>query len=136
MYLGLTLAKIAQFPVVSTSTYTPESTVVYNMDIFWLTYTIVRLTIEEGIMYYFRGTEMYPSDGATSGSPQTPVTVKEHAPGTMYADPKRIEHETAATGDQYTLLTSDTKAKKNDQVSAHLNYRGNKGEDIVIKNIA
>ena len=70
---------------------------------------------------FFRATATYHSAGATAGSagsPQTAVTVEEHAPGAMYADPKQIEHEAATTGDQYALITSNTKAKKkNGQVS-------------------
>jgi hypothetical protein len=56
----------------------------------------------------------YHTAGATA---QTSVTVEEHAPGALYADPKAIEHEAAAsTGDEYALITSKTSKKKNGKV--------------------
>jgi hypothetical protein len=61
-----------------------------------------------------RSVVKYHTAGATA---QTSVTVEEHAPGAMYADPTVIEHKAAAsTGDKYTLITSTTLKKKNGKV--------------------
>ncbi len=66
------------------------------------------------VLYFPRTKLTYHSAGATAvtSGGVTSVELSHVDSGALYADPKAIEHQQTSTGDEYAMVSSNTKAKK------------------------